>query len=466
MRLSWALLLLSGCWPFLPGPFDDYVDGDSEGTGDVDTGEGTEADTEADTDPDTEPDTDPDTEPDTDPDTAPDTDPDTDPSTVLNVTINQLRTGQVAQGTRIRVSGVRVTTPQTPNGFWIQADLPGQDQGIYVYDGTTDVASVAIGDRVAVTGDYIEFASGSGSLSEVFVSETDAVVVTGVINTERVSDLAHVTLSLSSTAEGYESTLVSLGPSEVVSGPDNFGVFIVEPIGGGAQVNVDDVFYNDAPQIGDQYDSITGVLDFSFGLFKIQPRFSLDLPPFSGTGGCPAALCVDDLLPGDVIITEVGFNPSNTMGFDDFNEYVEVYNQSGVSVNLDGLLIQDTSTESVVTSDVVIANNSYAVFFRGDNPDWGWGAFGIDRDGSYTDVVAFSNSTGEQAFILQPLGLEPLAESQAYPGGQVGRAWNLDPRSFGNPGNANAWCYSTTFVGSMDRATPGLANDACSNFFP
>ena len=154
------------------------------------------------------------------------------------------------------------------------------------------------------------------------------------------------------------------------------------------------------------------------------------------------------------------------MGFDDDNEFVEVYNQSGVSVNLDGLMIHDSSNEAEVTSDVVIANNSYAVFFRGNNPVWGWGAFGVERDGSYIGQVALSNGNGEQVSLFAPLGVEPLAASVVYTTGQVGRSWNLDPRAFADPGIANAWCYSSTFIGSMDRATPGTANDTCLNFFP
>ncbi len=482
MRFSLALLLLSGCWPYLPGPYDDYIDGDSDGTGDVDTGEGTDADTDPDTDPDTEadtdpdteadtdPDTDPDTEADTDPDTEPDTDPDTDldtdPTGVTSVTIPELRNGEISEGTQVQISGVRVTSPQTTAGFWVQSYAEGLYQGIYVYDGSTTVVPVDVGDVVTVTGQYVEFVSGDGSLSEVVVTEPSAVQVTGTNGNSLVWQVAHSTLASSSSAELLESNLVSIGPSEVTVAPDNFGQYIVEPIGGGAPVLIDDLFYDDAPEVGDRYESITGVLNYAYGAFRIEPRFALDLPPSTSTANCPASLCIEDLLPGDIIVTEVGFNPSDTIGFDDYNEFVEVYNQSGGTVNLDGLMIRDNSNEAVVESDAVIPNNSYAVFFRGSNPAWGWGAFGVDRDGAYVGQVALSNGTGEQVSLHQPLGLEALAESQFYPSGQVGRSWSLDPRAFNNPGNANAWCYSTTFIGMQDRATPGTANDTCSNFFP
>ena len=81
MRLHPLLFLaLAGCWPFLPGKFDDYVD-DSEPI-DTDVADA-DTDADADADADTDTDADADTDADTDTDTDADADTDADPPTAL-----------------------------------------------------------------------------------------------------------------------------------------------------------------------------------------------------------------------------------------------------------------------------------------------------------------------------------------------------------------------------------------------
>jgi hypothetical protein len=315
----------------LAGSFGDYTDSDSDGTGDVDTTEGTEAGTEADTEADTETDTEADTDP---------------IDGVTDVTVPELRNGEISQGTQVRVSGVRVVSPQTSADFWVQSYVEGLYQGIYVYDGATAVAPVGLGDQVTVTG---EFVSGNGSLFEIVVTDPTAVQVTGTNNNKLVWGGAHGTLASLSSAELLESNLVLIGPSVVTVAPDNFGLYVVQAVDGGPTVRVDDLFYSDNPEVGDVPESMKGGLNFAFGFFRLETRFAADLPVFSGNGDCPVPLWVEDLGIGEIIVTEVGFNPSDTIGLDDSNEFFEVYNLCGVSVNRDGLLLRDNNGESVVT---------------------------------------------------------------------------------------------------------------------
>ena len=74
------------------------------------------------------------------------------------------------------------------------------------------------------------------------------------------------------------------------------------------------------------------------------------------TGGAADAA----LSPGDLIITELMADP--LLVKDDYGEYFELYNASGSTINLNGLLIRDDDGSShAISSDVFVAAGALAV---------------------------------------------------------------------------------------------------------
>ena len=72
--------------------------------------------------------------------------------------------------------------------------------------------------------------------------------------------------------ETWESCLVDIGPAEGISDADQYGE--VETTAG---FNIDDYFYDFEGGNGTSWSSVSGILGYSFGAFKVWPRSAADL---------------------------------------------------------------------------------------------------------------------------------------------------------------------------------------------
>jgi uncharacterized cupin superfamily protein len=189
-----------------------------------------------------------------------------------------------------------------------------------------------------------------------------------------------------------------------------------------------------------------------------------------GDGGTPGTdngtcsdLAIDDLLPGDLIITEILFDPS-AVG-DGAGEWFELYNNAGGSVDLLGMEIFDTDELTqgelvTVLDSVVIDDGSYAVLGRFDTAgnggvsvDYAYGTGHILRNSS--DELFVGNSGGTLDSVAWDNGVtfpDPTGASIGLDGGSLDATANDD--------GAN-WCAATSVFGDGDLGTPGAANDAC-----
>ncbi len=123
-----------------------------------------------------------------------------------------------------------------------------------------------IGDYVRVTGTVSE----SYGLTEI----TDPSVT--VLGTAEVPD--PVVLPTGNVSqEKWESVLVRI-ENVIVTNPDlGYGEWEVDD--GSGPVRVDDLMYHYTPSEGQMFDYITGVLYYSYGNFKIEPRDENDILP-------------------------------------------------------------------------------------------------------------------------------------------------------------------------------------------
>jgi hypothetical protein len=174
-----------------------------------------------------------------------------------------------AEGTLVSIEAVVVTAVQTGGSFWVQAPAGGPYSGLFVR--AERPQGVSIGDVVDVVGTLSE----RFGLTNVVL---ESVAVVGFVDPPEPAVVLVDDLAQAVTAELWESVLVRVEDVTVTRSnpdfPDDYGEFLLEDV-----LRVDDWLYliEPDPAFGDAFTSITGVLNYSFGNFKLEPRFAQDV---------------------------------------------------------------------------------------------------------------------------------------------------------------------------------------------
>lgn len=192
----------------------------------------------------------------------------------------------------IVVADVVVTTPPASTGFWVEEPAGGPFSGVWVYVPSGVPRPFLLpGDVVTVNGTATEY----NGLTEIIAS---SIAITGQGTLPPFVDVTVDQICTAcAEAEAYESVLVRISDVQVSSPDLGFGEYGVSPIGGGAEVRVDDLFaswYTYQRGVSDTYSSLSGVLTYAYGTFKIEPRGCGDLidgdgNPYCAAPDCPAA---------------------------------------------------------------------------------------------------------------------------------------------------------------------------------
>lgn len=206
----------------------------------------------------------------------------------VGTTLVALRDGSsgLQPGDDVTVYGLVVTALEA-TGFWAQQPGAARFGGTYVFTNSLPFA-LAPGDVVNIDGVYEEFDNnGSSTAREDTLSELIATSSTGgftMVGTTAVPAPVEVSVAeLGDPArreelEGMRVRLADTGPlavSQTTSG--NFGEFYVEAAPGAREQNIDNAFVDldsafPALAVGDQIDSVTGLLVFNFDEHKVAPR--------------------------------------------------------------------------------------------------------------------------------------------------------------------------------------------------
>ncbi|MCA9572337.1 MAG: lamin tail domain-containing protein, partial [Myxococcales bacterium] len=162
----------------------------------------------------------------------------------------------------------------------------------------------------------------------------------------------------------------------------------------------------------------------------------------------------DSLLYGDIIVSEIMANPN---ACDDTDcEYIELYNTTGLSFDLQGLVLVDAgANSSTLTAPLPIGPHGYVVLGRTT-----WAYLDFTPDASFTFGVNNTNESIELRNANGTLAVTPLlnAPTPAGTSMQLGSGY-LDVFSMGS---ASSWCPSTAPIGSSgDVGTPGAPNGPC-----
>jgi hypothetical protein len=167
------------------------------------------------------------------------------------------------------VTGVVTNTSGAVTSFFIQ-DGTGAFSGIYVFG--APAAPVAMGDDVTVVGRVDEF----NSLTEI------VALVSATVNSSGNPQPAAENLSAADAAqEEWEGVLVRVADIECMNLPDMTNNFQWLGSSWQGDILVDDLMYDSTPTVGTFY-SVTGVITFTFGEWKVEPRMASDIEVSTG----------------------------------------------------------------------------------------------------------------------------------------------------------------------------------------
>ncbi|MBS3740922.1 MAG: T9SS type A sorting domain-containing protein [Candidatus Cloacimonetes bacterium] len=160
------------------------------------------------------------------------------------------------------------------DNFWMSMPEGGAWKGIYVY---------MSGDTTLVPGDEVEV---TGTVTEYYgFTELTYVNTTLLSSGNPVPEPTTVTcgeLMASVTAEPYEGTLVELNNVTVIQEQNDYGEWYVDDGTGIAQID-DGFFYLDSVtppiviEVGQQWETIIGCLDYSYDEYGVNPRTPDDM---------------------------------------------------------------------------------------------------------------------------------------------------------------------------------------------
>jgi predicted extracellular nuclease len=235
---------------------------------------------------------------------------DTDTTGGSAVSIYDIQTGAVAEGETVTLQNVVVTSMLTGDeeGFFVQDEGGGDWSGIYVFVGQAGGGiAPLIGDKVTLTGSVSEFYDST----QLVVSNAENMTVTG-----EAEPVASEVTSVDDW-EVYEGCLVKLVDQTVTSDVNSYGEADLS-----FGIPMDNSFFNFDTCYDASYESITGVITYSFEQFKINPRSQEDLAG-GVEGECAATVStVAEVQSGDFENRTVSFeNVVVTEAESDFDGY-------------------------------------------------------------------------------------------------------------------------------------------------
>lgn len=180
------------------------------------------------------------------------------------------------------------------------------------------------------------------------------------------------------------------------------------------------------------------------------------------TGAVPA-LGVDELAPGDLVVTEVMWNPSCS---GDSCEWIEILNATDSPVNLLDLYVQDSdrsvANQGRVTTDVVVEPGELAVITRGVS----FWPYDFSPAAIYGPNPGLNNGEPERVVLLN--SIEVLDETAYFfLDVEEGVAWSLSGDLLNATSNDDAvsWCGATAVlptVATTEHGSPGVLNESCA----
>ncbi len=211
-------------------------------------------------------------------------------------TIYAVQDGTIAEGETVTIESVVITGVRVGVGVVVQEIEGGEYSAVYVDTGELDLDTFTVGDIVDLTGETAESnpsSNGLEGLTQILLGKRGSMTPTGDAITPEAETVEFAVLADPATAEPWECVLVTTsGSFTAVASGDSFGQFGEFAAQSGADVLlVDNFLYAifdaenaaDFPGFGEgsTFTELSGVLNYSFGDFKIAPRSAAELGGFT-----------------------------------------------------------------------------------------------------------------------------------------------------------------------------------------
>jgi hypothetical protein len=196
--------------------------------------------------------------------------------------------GRPAFGARVRVRDSVISATNGRNLLWIQSPRPDLYSAINLFVSGQDISALRVGDLVDVEGVFNDYFG----KDQIIVTRLDVVGI-GRAPVPVVVPLE--VLTGRDAAEPYESLLLRVEHLAVTlenpDAPSDFGEFQANDT-----LRVDDTLHRlSRPiEVGTTFDALSGVLDFTFRSFKLQPRGPEDVVGRLGPGPRPTVVELRD----------------------------------------------------------------------------------------------------------------------------------------------------------------------------
>ena len=171
-----------------------------------------------------------------------------------------------------------------------------------------------------------------------------------------------------------------------------------------------------------------------------------------------------DLKAGDLVITELMFNPYGAGAVsDDLGEWVELYNTLDKAVDLGGAQIKSPGDSQAFTipGKTVVPAKGYIVL--GSSNDVAKNG-GVTVAAVWGTTIKLTNVTDGVSLETNGVVVDAIAydQSKGWPN-LNGVSLSLSPSATDAAKNDNpvSWCGANSAMASTDKATPGKANDEC-----
>lgn len=162
---------------------------------------------------------------------------------------------------------------------------------------------------------------------------------------------------------------------------------------------------------------------------------------------------------GDIVLTEILKNPDIIA--DELGEWFEVQNVGTGAVDLCGLVVTDTGTDShTIARSVSVAAGGYAVIGRSSDTSANGG---VTVDYAIPDATFQLGNDGDELIVTGSGGeLDRVVYDQTTFPDTKGRSMQLQVVDTASNDLAASWCEGTATYGTGDNVgTPGAVNDSC-----
>jgi len=243
--------------------------------------------------------------------------------TTLTISDIQYTTDPGAQGTypsllegmSVTTEGIVTAINYGGTNFFIEDENGGAWNGIYIYDAADNPV---LGDKLSVSGEITEYYGFTEltNISYEVLSCGNPVPEPVVVNTGELQE--------PDTGEKYESVLIKLQNVEVTQLPNDYGEWYVDD--GSGECQIDDEIFSYSPTLGEEFEYIIGVVDYSYDEYAVNPRQTDDLEPNAVNPEYNASNIVLKNFPNPVEnSTKIFFRSSKAQT----NKHIKIYDITG-----------------------------------------------------------------------------------------------------------------------------------------